>query len=91
VALEVVEGQGVDDVANGSRKFRVGYFKLPHTIGETIAQRRFHRVKACRPALKHCLNFPSQAVQSLSGICIKVVRLGELRAETCHQRPEGLF
>jgi hypothetical protein len=90
-ALKVIEGQGVDDVSNGSREFRVGHFELPYPIGETIAQRGFHHPRACGRTLQHCLDLSSQAVQHLSGISIKVVCLSEFRAKAGYQCPERLF
>jgi hypothetical protein len=88
--LQVIEGQGVNDVAHGPRELRVGHFELPHTISQTIAQREFH-LRACGRTLKRCLNLPSQAVQRLSSVSIEIVCLGEFRAEASYQRTQRLF
>jgi hypothetical protein len=66
-------------------------FGCDTSIGESLAQRGLHHPRACGRALKHDLDLPGQAVQHLSGIRIKVMRVGELRAETRHQCSERFF
>ena len=89
--LEVIERQGVEDVAKRPRESRVGHFELRNLIGETIAQRALRQPRVGCRAVKRYLDLPGQTVQRFSSIPIEVVRLGELRAETCHQRPERLL
>jgi len=88
---EVVEGQRVDEVAEGIGELRVRHFELSDPIGETIAQWRLDHPGARGPALKRGLNFPGKAVECLSGIVVETVRLGQLSAQARHVRPERFF